>query len=267
MSDISSQSPDSGKKKTAGRSTTSKLKIAERVAAELRREIVTGKLRPGDRLHNERELQEQFGISRPTLREALRMLEAESLIVITRGQYGGARVTRQDPAVLARGVGAYLQMQGVTLKDVWDARTGIEPRAARMLAENASAEAMEEMQANIDAARGAIDDPVAYGTLTNEFSLIITRHCGNLTLHVLASLIQDIVSRQHVDVTVRTYSKAGVERMRELNIRGRERLLDLVSEGNGEEAEQHWRAHIEQSGKVVFSAYQARMPIDMVQLP
>ena len=62
-----------------------RLKIAGRVAAELRREIVTGKLRPGDKLHNERELQEQFDISRPTLREALRMLESESLIVVTRG--------------------------------------------------------------------------------------------------------------------------------------------------------------------------------------
>jgi len=100
-----------------------KQKMAERVAAELRREIVTGKLRPGDRLHNERLLQEEFNISRPTLREALRMLESESLIVVTRGQFGGARVTEPDPNVLARQVGACMQMQGVTLRDVWLARS------------------------------------------------------------------------------------------------------------------------------------------------
>jgi DNA-binding FadR family transcriptional regulator len=51
------------------------VKAAERVAAELRRVIVTGDLRPGDRLATERELQAQFDISRPTLREALRLLE------------------------------------------------------------------------------------------------------------------------------------------------------------------------------------------------
>src|SRR6516165_5919111 len=71
-----------------------RIKAAERVAAELRREIITGNLRPGDRLASEKELQEQFEISRPTLREALRLLEAESLIEVVRGQYGGARVTK-----------------------------------------------------------------------------------------------------------------------------------------------------------------------------
>jgi GntR family transcriptional repressor for pyruvate dehydrogenase complex len=244
-----------------------RLKIAGRVAAELRREIVTGKLRPGDKLHNERELQEQFDISRPTMREALRMLEAESLIVVTRGQHGGARVCEPDPAVLARQVGASLQMRGATLRDVWTARTLIEPGAARLLAESRPPEAIEAMRENIASATAALNDPVAYGHLTNAFSLILTRHCGSLTLDMLATLIQDIVEAQHVDVTVRTYSKTGGSRMRELNIRSREKLLGLVESGDGAGAEAFWREHLEQSGKVVFSAYQAGMPIDMVPVP
>jgi DNA-binding FadR family transcriptional regulator len=244
-----------------------KLKIAERVAAELRREIVTGKLRPGDKLHNERELQEQFDVSRPTLREALRMLESESLIVVTRGQHGGAKVQEPDPTVLARQVGACLQMKGATLRDIWQARTLIEPGAARMLAEHHPREAIEAMRENIASATAALNDPVAYGQLTNEFSLILTRYCDNLTLHIFATLIQDIVAAQHVDVTVRTYSKAGGDRMRELNIRSREKLLGLVEAGDGANAERFWREHLEESGKVVFSAYQAGMPIDMVPVP
>ncbi len=244
-----------------------RLKIAGRVAAELRREIVTGKLRPGDKLHNERKLQEQFDISRPTMREALRMLEAESLIVVTRGQYGGARVREPDPTVLARQVGASLQMRGATLRDVWTARTLIEPGAARLLVENHPREAIEAMRANIASATAALDDPVAYGHLTNDFSMILTRHCGSLTLDMLATLIQDIVEAQHVDVTVRTYSKTGGSRMRELNIRSREKLLGLVEAGDATGAERFWREHLEESGKVVFSAYQAGMPIDMVPMP
>ena len=54
-----------------------RVKAAERVAAELRREIVTGNLRPGDKLASEKDLQVQFDVSRPTLREALRLLESE----------------------------------------------------------------------------------------------------------------------------------------------------------------------------------------------
>jgi DNA-binding FadR family transcriptional regulator len=241
-------------------------KIAERVAAELRREIVTGKLRPGDKLHNERELQDQFDISRPTLREALRLLEAESLIAVTRGQHGGARVQTPDPNVLARQVGACLQMKGATLRDVWQARMQIEPGAARMLAERQSREAIAAMQANIALATAAIDDPVGYGQLTNAFSLILTEHCGNITVHLFATLIQDMVAAQHVDVTVRTHARAGGERMRELNIRSREKLLGFVEAGDAAMAEQFWREHLEESGKVVFSAYQAGMPIDMVPL-
>lgn len=244
-----------------------RLKIAGRVAAELRREIVTGKLRPGDKLHNERELQEQFDISRPTMREALRMLEAESLIVVTRGQHGGARVREPDPTVLARQVGASLQMRGATLRDVWTARTLIEPGAARLVAESRSPDAIAAMRENIEAARAALDDPVAYGQLTNDFSLILTRFCGSLTLDMLATLIQDIVEAQHVDVTVRTYSRSGGSRMRELNIRSREKLLGFVEAGDGAGAEAFWREHLEGSGKVVFSAYQAGMPIDMVPVP
>ena len=244
-----------------------KVKIAGRVAAEVRCEIVTGKLRLGDKLHNERELQEQFDISRPTLREALRMLESESLIVVTRGQHGGARVQEPEPTVLARQVGAFLQMKGATLRDVWTARTLIEPGAARMLAESRSAEAVDAMRDNIRRATEALDDPVAYGHLTNDFSLILTRYCGSLTLDMFATLIQDIVAAQHVDVTVRTYSKAGGSRMRELNIRSREKLIGLVEAGDAAGAEAFWREHLEESGKVVFSAYQAGMPIDMVPVP
>ena len=67
------------------------------VAAELRRQIVTGRLKPGDKLHPENVLQNEFAISRPTMREALRLLEAESLITIKRGKHGGARVTADRP--------------------------------------------------------------------------------------------------------------------------------------------------------------------------
>jgi DNA-binding FadR family transcriptional regulator len=241
-----------------------RIKAAERVAAELRREIVTGHLRPGDRLPSERELQTQFDISRPTLREALRLLEAESLIEIVRGQYGGARVTKLSIGAVARQMGLCLQLDGVTLQDVWHSLTIIEPPAAAMLARNGYRAAIEEMEQNIAQARAAADDPIKYGRLTNEFSLILTRHCRSQTIHVFAQIIQDLVARQRVEVTVKTYSQRGVDRMRELNIRARERLLQLIRDGLASEAEAFWRTHLERTAKVMFSAYRAQMPINVV---
>jgi len=92
-----------------------KRKAAVIVAEELRRQIVTGTLRPGDKLKPENELQTEFGVSRPTLREALRILESESLITIIRGKYGGARVTTVEIDAIAGQVGVFLQIQGTTL--------------------------------------------------------------------------------------------------------------------------------------------------------
>ncbi|HSW18032.1 MAG TPA: GntR family transcriptional regulator, partial [Ramlibacter sp.] len=124
-------------------------KAAETVAAELRRQIVTGQLKPGDKLHPENVLQGAFAISRPTLREALRLLESESLITISRGKHGGARVSSVDLSAASRQVGVYLQLGGTTLQDVWLARTVIEPPAAALLAAQRNAEAFEELEANI----------------------------------------------------------------------------------------------------------------------
>ena len=90
-------------------------KAAENVAAELRRQIVTGRLKPGDKLHPENVLQAEFAISRPTMREALRILESESLISISRGKLGGARVIEIDLGAAANQVGVYLQIAGTTL--------------------------------------------------------------------------------------------------------------------------------------------------------
>ena len=245
----------------------SRPKTAELVAAELRREIVTGNLRPGDKLHSERLLCEQFSVSRPSLREALRLLEAESLIRISRGQHGGAEVTALDIGVAARQVGLSLQMEGATLEDVWQARAVLEPAAAASVARSGNREAIAELEASIQGAQDAMDDPVEYAGYTAEFSEILTKYCENRTLRLLIGLTQDIVRRQHRDVTVTTYAAKGVDKMMMLNIRGREKLLELIKHGDEDGAEKFWRSHLVGAGKVVFSAYRAQMPIDVLGDP
>jgi GntR family transcriptional regulator, transcriptional repressor for pyruvate dehydrogenase complex len=89
-------------------------KTSELIAARLRRQIVRGAVRPGEKLPPETELMEQFGVSRPTIREAFRILETERLIVVRPGSRGGAQVVAPDPAVAARYVGLLLQLQGAT---------------------------------------------------------------------------------------------------------------------------------------------------------
>src|SRR5690349_15630482 len=109
-------------------------KTAELVAAELRRKIVRGQLAEGDSLPGEAELMAEFAVSRPTLREAFRVLESESLITIRRGARGGARVHVPDGGVVARYAGLILEYRSATLQDVYTARTVIEAPCAGLLA-------------------------------------------------------------------------------------------------------------------------------------
>ena len=244
-------------------------KAAETVAAELRRQIVTGRLKPGDKLHPENVLQTEFAISRPTLREALRLLEAESLITISRGKHGGARVSSNDLGAAARQVGVFLQIERTTLQDVWLARTIIEPPAAALLAAQRNAAAFAELEANIAAAREAAGqhDLIRYADLSAEFSLLITRHCGNKTIHTLASLIYDIIRRQHEHVTQRTASKASVDKLRQESIRSRVKALALMRKGTPAAAERFWRAHLEHMRDLVMAAYKGPMTIDVLYEP
>ncbi len=107
------------------------MKMADMVAGRIRQMIARGELTDGEWLPTEPELMAQFGVSRPTLREAFRLLEADSLVTIRRGPPGGARVTVPGPEASAAQFGMLLTLTGTTLKDVYEARAVIEPAAAR----------------------------------------------------------------------------------------------------------------------------------------
>ncbi|MBT2302519.1 FadR family transcriptional regulator [Variovorax paradoxus] len=243
-------------------------KAAELVASELRRQIVTGRLKPGDKLQPEHVLRFEFEISRPTMREALRLLESESLISISRGKHGGARVSSVDLGAVARQVGVFLQLEGTTLSDVWLARTLIEPPAAGLIAGRPDPEVLASLEANIEEAReAATNDLIRYADLSAEFSMLITRHCGSKTIHLLAALISDIIRLQHEHVTEQTREKVSVDRLRQESIRSRVKAVELMRKGKVAEIESFWRAHLEHMRDLVLAAYDGPATIDVLTKP
>src|SRR5580692_12166556 len=124
-------------------------KTGETIAAYLRGKIVRGEFAEGNSLPSEAELMHQFEVSRPTLREAFRILETESLIVIRRGARG-ARITAPKVEVAARHVGLIMQISGTTLADVYEARSLIEPEAAALLAARRTDADVADLAACID---------------------------------------------------------------------------------------------------------------------
>jgi DNA-binding FadR family transcriptional regulator len=91
-------------------------KAAELVAEALRTRILRRELLPGDRLPPESLLMTQYGVSRPTLREALRLLEAQELLEVRRGARGGGVVRQPStrPAIEAISLWLLLSQPGVT---------------------------------------------------------------------------------------------------------------------------------------------------------
>jgi|TARA_B110000971_G_scaffold165665_1_gene169696 GntR family transcriptional repressor for pyruvate dehydrogenase complex len=240
-------------------------KAAVIVATELRRQIVAGRMKPGDKLQPENILQAQFSVSRPTLREALRLLESESLITITRGKYGGARVSSVDLNNISSQVGVFLQIERTTLQDVWLARTVIEPPAAALLTLSGDTATFEKLDANIAEAREASkSDLMRYADLSADFSLIIMDHCGNNTLRLLGLLIFDIIRKQHEHITERTLSKPSVDTLRQDSIRNREEVVQLMRNGNFAAVERFWYVHLERMSSLVLSAYNTPTTIDVL---
>src|SRR6266542_3179450 len=92
------------------------------IADQIRQAIVTGRLTQGSRLPPERELAEQFGVSRVTVRDALRALEAMGLIDVRVGARGGAFVTIPSGAVVGQTMSDMMMMQAITPEDIVEAR-------------------------------------------------------------------------------------------------------------------------------------------------
>src|SRR5688500_2527688 len=168
----------------------------QQVADELRALIVSGDLSEGDSLGHEAELVERFGVSRPSLREALRILEAEGLITVVRGVLGGVVVHEPDERMTARTAALVLQARNVSLADVFDARSVIEPTAVRQIASARSRRAAaNELRTLIREQEAVIEDPEAFGRANGRFHARLVELAGNQTLGIVAEMLNEVVAR------------------------------------------------------------------------
>jgi DNA-binding FadR family transcriptional regulator len=224
----------------------------QQIADELRSLIVSGKLSEGDSLGHEPDLVERFGVSRPSLREALRILEAEGLVTVVRGVRGGVVVHEPDGRMTARTAALLLQARNVPLADVFEARGMLEPIAVREIATmRGRRTAIKELRALIDEEEATIEDPEKFGTADAAFHQQLVALAGNQTLGMVAEMLHEIVARA-VTAASRADDVLGSLAVRRRGIRSQERLLELLEEGDGAAAEEHWRSHMQVVGRVVL---------------
>jgi DNA-binding FadR family transcriptional regulator len=227
-------------------------KTAEVIADEIRNMILAGRLKEGDALPTEAETIAKFSVSRPSMREAFRILESENLISISRGSRGGARVHAPQVDLVARYAGFVLQSRNVPYSDAYEARLIVEPPGARLVAERRHGDAPAILRGKIDQERAARDG-AGFGCAVADFHTTLMSLSGNETLILLSQVLNGIVAR-HQSLLARAGQKKSNERASQssLNaaIRSQEKLVALIEARDGAGAEAHWRRHMENAGKI-----------------
>ncbi|GAB2963986.1 FadR/GntR family transcriptional regulator [Amycolatopsis acidiphila] len=239
-------------------------KMADMVADRIRRMIARGEIGDGQWLPTEPELMEEFGVSRPTLREAFRLLEADSLVTIRRGPPGGARVTIPGAEAAAAQFGLLLTLSGTTIRDVYEARMVVEPAAARELAQRGTAASRKALAEELAEARAAVET-AAFGQRSVRFHRRVVELAGNQTLATVIGMLSEIVSRhlaRAYDETPDTSAET-IARNRKA-LRAYEKLVELVESRNGEEAEKFWLKHMRAARPHLFRGGDETQVVDLL---
>jgi DNA-binding FadR family transcriptional regulator len=217
------------------------VKQYELVADRLRARVVHGDLQPGERLPNEAALASDFGVSRATVREALRVLAAQSLIRTSKGAGGGSYVTL--PSV--DGVSEYVRSsitlladaEDVTLEELLEARELLEVPAARLAAARRGEGELERLRAAIP------DQPLRLGTqrqfvYNQDFHLAVIDGCRNALLAIAAQPVFAVLQRNLAR------SKLGARFHRAINEHHRA-IAAAIEAGDADAAGGEMYAHLE----------------------
>lgn len=150
---------------------------SQRVVNRLLALVTAGNLRPGDRLPGERELSESFGVSRPTIREAVRALAVLGVLRTVQG--GGIYVSELRAADLLGPLTFFLRLDDSDVDQLYAARRLIEGEIGALAAARVTADDLAALAALIAEQAAAVDDPAAYRLLDTAFHGRIARIAGN----------------------------------------------------------------------------------------
>jgi len=234
----------------AHRRRLSQPRVAEVIADELRARIVDGELADGDLLPRQEDLVHEFGVSLPSLREAMRILETEGLISVRRGNIGGAVVHRPSPQAAAFMLGLVLQSHNVVLSDLAAALRVVEPACANLCAQRPSRKTIAARLKGLTVeATEQLEDGPEFTRVARDFHDELAQACGNETLRQLVGTLETLWSdyeSRWADASARRGGYPNVD-LRTLVVAAHTTIANAIRLGDGEAAEKASRHHLEQS--------------------
>lgn len=216
-------------------------KAYEQIADQLRELIVRGELAPGDRLPSEAVLASQFGVSRASVREALRGLAAQSLIRTSKGAAGGSYVTLPTIDHISTFVHTNVDLltasETVTLEELLEARELLEVPAARLAAGRRSEDDLERLRGCV--AHDLLRLPTGEQFDHNrDFHTTIIESCGNALFSISALPIFSVLQ---VNLARSTLGRRFHRGIRDQHLR----IVDAVAAGDADAAAAEMQAHLQ----------------------
>jgi DNA-binding FadR family transcriptional regulator len=190
-------------------------RLSARVADLLARMILEEDLEPGDRLPSERQMLEQFGIGRASLREALRLLETDGLVRMRMGPNGGPVIAYPEIGQVTRILFLFLITSGATLRDIYAVRAAIDPATARLAALHASPEDIARVAQATERLTETLSNEQAFLEENAIFHRLIAEICGNPMLTAVSLSMLSILDGHEAGVRYRLPARRSVVALHE----------------------------------------------------
>jgi GntR family transcriptional repressor for pyruvate dehydrogenase complex len=198
------------------------------IVGQIRQRLFDGMLKPGDFVGTEGSLSVEFGVSRITLRDALRILEANGIVEVKVGKAGGVRVAHPNPERFADALAVQLMLAGISETEIFDAQMGAEVRAVQLAAEIATQEDILALEAQLARCADEIDDPEAFVHESLAFHSCLVRAAHNRALLAQFQALRHLSWRAIARTSTPARSRRVLERHRS--------VLDAVKQHDAERA-------------------------------
>jgi len=218
-------------------------RLYEEIVSQIQELIIQEELQPGDNLPPERQLVEQFGVSRTVVREAIRALEEKGLVEVKHGR--GVYVAQLSSDSVSESLALLFRVRKSSLMALLEVREILEVEIAGLAAQRATEEDKEEMEQALRYESEVLDSLEEYVESDLRFHALLTKAAHNEVLPVLLNPFAELLRESRMRVT------SEPPESRELSMQGHRAIFQAVRDGNKEQAREAMRQHFRMIRKVL----------------
>ena len=217
--------------------------ISDEIVNQIREMIDHGRLQPGDRLPAERKLAEQFGVSRTTVREGIKILSESGFLTSRQG--AGTFVSRPDDGARGGSLIDAVLSGNHDLQDVFEVRKMLEPEIAALAARNGSPDAKTRLEAILMEQEQAIDSGESGAGIDQRFHQALAEASGNPVLREMVSALHEGFSRSRAE-------EVQSPQRQKASLAAHRAIVEAVRNGHAMQAERAMREHLDEVERIIF---------------